>query len=381
VEAALSSFLSTISSDPLWLKLPNVRLVARCHPVPLIAAFGCFSFFELERLKNMATMLDEAIEHCRYVSYRDAEELAERLAMRLRQRFSREEISTFYFTTIPRGGHIVLGMLAYALDLRPDQLGDIGALLSERHNVPVVIVDDCAISGLRLQQYLKPAGDQQVVFASLLAPEGFREALMSREACIIDCLSAEVLPDLGPQRYGEGYAEWRGLQQSRMGDQGYWVGVASSFAFAWSEPQTKFWNAEARRFEAGWHLMPPHLCLKRHIADEKLQSEGHSAETEDNCTLLPQCSGPVSPDDRVLWTEIGCALAVARMPEDSGHYAPCFRLEGVAADMWRCVIEHGNLDDALAALAPRYDVDSVTLRADLVAFVADLENNGLLINR
>nr|WP_163503620.1 hypothetical protein [Halomonas socia] len=172
VETALSSLLSAIASDPLWEQLAGVRLVARAHPVPLIAAFGRFTPFERARLQNLSMLLVEAVDNYRYVDYQEAERLSACLAQRLLQRFSRDEISTFHFTAIPRGGHIVLGMLAYALDLEPWQLCDIDSALNERQPAAVVIVDDCAISGVRLQQYLRRANGQDVVFASLLAPRG-----------------------------------------------------------------------------------------------------------------------------------------------------------------------------------------------------------------
>ena len=380
MESALSSLLNTIDNNPLRLRLPNVRLIARCQPFPLIAAFGNFSAFELDRLRNLSVFLVEVLEHCRYVGYHDAEYLSECLAMKLRQRFKHEEISNFYFAPIPRGGHIVLGLLAYALDLRPEQLCHTDILLNERYDQPVVIVDDCAISGVRLQQYLENAGNHQVVFASLLAPKGFREAVMSRETCVIDCFCAESLRDLGVWRYGGGYADWLSQQQSRMGKHGYWTGVASHFSFAWSEPQSKFWNADAQRFEAGWNLMPAHLCLKRRIAVEKLQNDRPDAGAEDTCTLLLECPGPIRPADRVLWTEIDSAVAVARMPEDSGDTAPCFRLEGTAAEMWCYIVKHGTLEGAEAALLERYNVARSSLRHDLVGFVSELEKNKLLTN-
>ena len=55
-----------------------------------------------------------------------------------------------------------------------------------------------------------------------------------------------------------------------------------------------------------------------------------------------------------------------------------FTLTGVAADMWRCVVEHGNLDAAVASLLREYDVDPSMLRADLRGFVEDLLAQDLL---
>ena len=373
VEPALSSLLCAIASDPLWEQLAGVRLVARAHPAPLIAAFGRFTPFARARLQNLSTLLVQVIEHHRYVDYGDAERLSACLAQRLLQRFSRDEIRTFRFAAVPRGGHIVLGMLAYALDLEPDQLCDIDTGLSEHQPSPVVIVDDCAISGVRLQQYLRRANGQGIVFASLLAPAGFREALVSREGLVLECLSAETLDDLAPQRFGDGYAEWYRERTVQMGKYGYWVGVTPHFAFAWSEPQTKYWNADARRFEAGWRVMPAHLCLAhRHRRSASLMPE--------RISICNTPHGYLRLSDRVLWVEVEERVAVALMPKADKSDATCFCLEGSAAAMWRAGMASGTREAVVTELQRLYPVERHVLQRDLEGFIASLVSHGLAID-
>jgi hypothetical protein len=373
VKAALLSLLSAIGSDPLWERLSGARLVTRSHPVPLIAAFGHFSSFERARLHNLATLLTEALDNHRYVDYIEAERLSECLAEALVQRFSREALRGFRFAAIPRGGHIVLGMLAYALDLDPWQLCDIDSALSEGQAAPVVIVDDCAISGIRLQQHLRAAKEQDVVFASLLAPDGFRPALMAREKSVLDCLSAETLEDLGPRRYGEGYAEWQREREFLSQGQGVWVGVVSYFAFAWSEPQSKYWNADVQRFEPGWRLQPARHCL----AHRHRHSASWPLERISCCDAIHEW---LRLAERVLWVDIQGQVAVAMMPLAGEADASCFRLEGSAAAMWHAAMTCGSPDAAVTTLQRRYAIDRRVLQGDLQEFVSALKARGLVVN-
>jgi hypothetical protein len=58
--------------------------------------------------------------------------------------------------------------------------------------------------------------------------------------------------------------------------------------------------------------------------------------------------------------------------------AQSFELADVAADMWRAIVEHGNLEDVEKALAASYQVDGARLRDDLRGLVKDLREQGLL---
>ncbi|EPC04241.1 hypothetical protein L861_02690 [Litchfieldella anticariensis FP35 = DSM 16096] len=269
-------------------------------------------------------------------------------------------------------------MLSYILNLRPEQL------IAERSGggpdfEALVIVDDCALSGVRFRQFLGKIDDAKVIFCPLFAPAELCRAIEDAEPRVEACISAENLYDFAPERLGEGYSQWCAAQRERRGSYGYWDGIPEHIAFSWCEPQTKYWNTETERYEASWNLVPPQLCLKQRCSagNPELADEGGL----DGLTLVADGPGPLRVADRVLWTQIDSAIAVARMPEDAARTTPCFRLEGTAADMWRCVLEHGTLEGAESALLLRYDVEPVTLRHDLAAFVSDLENNGVLTRR
>jgi hypothetical protein len=55
-----------------------------------------------------------------------------------------------------------------------------------------------------------------------------------------------------------------------------------------------------------------------------------------------------------------------------------YALRGVGADMWRALVELGDLDHASASLCNRYAVDEAMLKRDLQAFARDLVGRGLL---
>ena len=54
-----------------------------------------------------------------------------------------------------------------------------------------------------------------------------------------------------------------------------------------------------------------------------------------------------------------------------------FGLDTVATDIWRLLQEGRSLDETMTELMGIYDVDEVTLRQDMEAFVTRLTENGL----
>jgi hypothetical protein len=175
---------------------------------------------------------------------------------------------------MPRGGFIVLGMLAYVLDLRPAQLAP-----SPPSDVPLVVTDDCAISGVRFSDMLDRCENRQVIFSHLYSHPDLRIAIERREPRVLACVSAQDLTDYAPAYYGDQYEAWRERWRQRP-NPGYWVGQPDHVCFAWNEPDTVFWNPVAQQAESAWRLLPPELCLKnrRKFAPEdarvQLQPEG-----------------------------------------------------------------------------------------------------------
>lgn len=351
---------AALASSPLWTEMPRSALVVRPDPEPLLGVVGDFDAAGRARLEGLRWQLQTFLPRLRYVSYERAEEDSLRLAELLVRRFGREALQEFRFTAIPRGGFIVLGMLAYALGLRHSQLEPPHPL-----DRPLVIVDDCALSGLRFGRFLEGVENRRVVFASLYSPPELRRAIEGRERREVTCLSAHDLRDHAPASLGEEYPPWRERWMERMDERGYWVGQPDHVCFAWNEPDIGIWNPVNVREESGWHLVPPDLCLKNRPAP---------GENPLPVQVQPGGRGPLKPSSRVLFGELENDLVIGNF--ETGE---SFVLEGVGADMWRAIVSYGNLDEVAEALSREYEVSATTLRRDLDGFAEDLLSRDLLV--
>ena len=188
------------------------------------------------RFKTEGSVLNRDCSQLQYVDYGRAEQICRILASRLVERFTKVELSRFHFAAIPRGGHIVLGLLAYILNLRPAQLAP-----PHPPDIPLVVVDDCSLTGARFRQFMKGCAHQRVVFVSLYSHPALRAAIESEELRVLACLSAKDLFDYAPDRLGHGYSAWQERWRSRLKGDGYWVGQVS-VCFAWNEPDRLLWN-------------------------------------------------------------------------------------------------------------------------------------------
>jgi hypothetical protein len=338
--------------------MEGAALVVRLHAKPLLALLGYFDDPQKAQIEALRWQLDHLLPRLRYVGYRQAEEDCERLAARLLDRFGRKELDGFQFRAIPRGGLIVLGMLAYILDLRPAQLQH-----SPPSDAPLVLTDDCAISGLRFSEVLAGCESQQVIFALLYAHPDLRIAIEQREPRVLACVSAQDLADHAPAYYGDEYEAWKERWRQRP-NPGYWIGQPDHVCFSWNEPDTVFWNPVAEQAETAWRLLPPELCLKHRRG---------LAPSDTRVQLQPEGKGPLRPSGKVVFGELEGRVVVANM--ETGQ---SFELVDTAADMWRAILEHGNLEDVEKTLAASYQVERARLRDDLRGLVEDLLEQGLL---
>lgn len=360
-EARLQALAGALSVSPLWAEMSRATLVVRAVPEPLLGVVGYFDAAGRARLEALRWQLEHLLPRLRYVDYPQAQQDCERLAAQILQRFRRDELRDFRFVAIPRGGFIVLGMLAYLLGLRRSQLEP-----PQDPDAPVVVVDDCALSGVRFEEFMRYLESPHVVFAHLYSSPELREAVEVREAGRVTCLSAHDLRDYAQERLGEQHPDWRRRWLERTDRRGYWVGQSEHVCFAWNEPDFGFWNPVTEREENGWRFVPPELCLKN-----RPTSDAHSVSVQ----FQPQGKGPLEPSDSVLFGEFEGQVAIGNLKTGESLV-----LEGVGADMWRVIVEYGNLEEAANALLEIYEVDDATLRADLRAFVEDLLSQGLLEN-
>jgi hypothetical protein len=305
-------------------------------------------------LEDLAASLRRARPSLRFMGYQDAEEAAERLAAILLDLLGPDRVTNSFFQPVPRGGLIVLGMLSYFLDLRHDQLPP-----AARDDRPLVIVDDIALTGVRLHEHLDRARTTGVVVAHLASHPELRTAV-ERDHRVDHCVAAVDLESLADGLGKEEAARLRRMWEERLDEERVWLGGPSAVGFAWSEPDRMVWSEDPNAVIEGWRLISPELCIE-------------------NRRLL----GPPALDRsaRAFW--FPDAIAVRR----STHYAEiCIldtetvvRLDGSAADMWGAL---GTLGDVTAAgryLATRYDAPVDVLTRDLGAFATTLVASGLLV--
>lgn len=361
IRTQIRALADAISVSPLWSDMPRATLVVRTAPEPLLGVIGYFDAAGRVRLESLRRQLERIPPRMHYVSYAQAEKDCECLAEKLLESFGRNELRDFRFVAIPRGGFIVLGMLAYILGLRRSQLEP-----PYSPEGPLVVVDDCAISGVRFGQFLDHFDNPHVIFAHLYSTPELREAIEGKESRRVSCVAAHDLRDHAPEHLGEEYSAWRKRWMDRVTPHGYWVGQPEQVCFAWNEPDYGFWNPVTEREESGWCFVPPEFCLKNRPVHGKkpisvqLQAEGN---------------GPLKPSSNVLFGELDGKIAIGNLETEES-----FLLEDVGADMWQAIVEYGNLERAAGALLKRYEVDDSTMRTDLREFAESLFSQGLLVN-
>ncbi len=311
---------------------------------------------DLARLAQLAAFLERARATVRYVDYRQAEADCELLAEKLLAALGADELASAHFVAVPRGGLVVLGILSYVLDLEPHQLRP-----APGAGAPVVLVDDCALTGARLHRELRQLGDRTVTVALLYAHPELRRALEEREPGVSQCLAARDLEDRAPEIYPDpGELErWREEWAQRLDGDRYWLGLADLVCFSWSEPDRLFWNPVTGKVEQGWRFLPAERCLKNR-ADRGLP---------------PKSGRPrlwrVDPSVVVGSFEGTLLLYLGATDE-------VFRLQGVAAEMWRALAAWGNRDDVIDHLRAEYAAERSRIAGDLESFVDSLLASGLL---
>ena len=311
---------------------------------------------DLARLQGLAEFLSRARAAVRYVDYRQAEADCELLGAKLRQAHSAAELASMQFVGVPRGGLVVLGMLSYVLDLEPRQLRP-----SAGSDAPLVLVDDCALTGSRLHRELRRLGDRPVTIALLYAHPDLRRGLVERQPTVRHCLAARALSDRAPELYPDPreLSRWRREWGAKLAGERYWLGLADLVCFSWSEPDRLFWNPVSRRVESGWRFLSGELCLGNRRSGD----------------LPPRAARPRRwrVDPTVVVGSFDDAVLLYR-----GRSDEVFRVAGVAAAIWQGLAAWGNAEDVLDHLRGEYEVEPGRLEEDLGRFVESLLAAGLL---
>lgn len=348
-----------LSSSPAWRQVPDATLVIRPGIRPMMAVLGRFDEAAKARVEALRWQLANVRPRLRYVSYQQAEESCEGLGTRLIERFGRQEVRSFGFRGVPRGGLIVLGMLAYRLDLRHSQLEP-----PHPPDRPLVIVDDCAITGVRFSRILMECKNPQVVFAHLYSHPDLRNAIQTRETRVLACLSAHDLFDHAPRKLGGDYPAWRETWLGRFGDSCYWIGQPDHLCFAWNEPDVTIWNPVTGEMEPGWRFGSPANCLK---------NQPLAGQSFLRLQVQPEGKGPLRPSAKVIFAEVEGQIVVA-----DADTKESFALTDVAAGIWRAIVEHGDFEQAVSRLLANYEVEEPILRDHSRSLVDELLARGLL---
>lgn len=374
-EGWLLAVARAIVSSPAWRELGRASLVVRTDPEPIVGALGRFDERSERRLRGLAIQLTEQLPHLAYWDYATAEEATRQLADRVRATVASRGAGRVRYRAVPRGGHVVLGMLAYLADADQDQLE-----LPVGPDDTVIVVDDVAISGSRLTRYLNAHPTwTDVVIATLAAPAGLAAA-MGHDRRVRSFLAARELAELPLQaRHGDDAARWRRRWRGRGGDDVRWVGRTEHVVFPWNEPDFGIWNDVTGRVERGWSLVPPEMCLKHRGSLATVTAAGHGDVPNDPAhailrTPVPPAGRELEPHANVVAGRLDDTVVVGATGWDR-----CIALEGVAATAWDAIALHGTASAAVASVTATYDVDPATARRDVSALIEGLLDAGAIV--
>ena len=339
-------------------------VVLRPDSSPHLAVLGWATPEVHDALEAAINLFVSSLSRLRPVNYTQAESDGAALAETLRGRLPEAFLDEAVFTALPRGGHIVLGMLSYALDLSPGQLSP-----QSRPEAPLVVVDDCFLTGHQAARFLEDRPSRsEVVLAGLYAHPDLRSAIEREHPAVRACVTARDLTDHAPDLYGDDYTGWKDRWASRLPETRYWIGVPDHLCFPWSEPDVGFWDPSTDSLAQGWRVAPPGHCLDRR------------SEASSPISVSTQQPPPPPPEDRALspgsdvfYAEVGNRTILAHGPSKT-----CVALDDPAADFWWALVEHGRIDDTRDALLSRYDVARDRLDTDLRDFVRTAVERDLL---
>ena len=338
-------------------------LVTRDDPDPVIAAIGRFDDADEAWLAAASQQLAATLPDVVWLDHAAVAAACRHLGAQLTDQYGRAATRGFRYTAVPRGGLIVLGTLAYILDLPHDRLSPPSTGPGRGiDDAPLVIVDDVAISGVRLSGFVTARPEARLVVATLHAHPDLRAAFLARHPRVEAFESASDLHDRAPAILGGQHGAWLERWRGRVGPDSIWIGQAERVVYPWNEPDVTVWNPVTQREEPGWGIVPPGRLLR--------QRPAASARV---ATMAP-ATGRLRPAADVVAGEIEGGIVVGRLGDGSAY-----RLEGIAADMWRALVCVGRSEEPEERLAAAYAVAATRVASDLADFAAELQGAGLLV--
>jgi hypothetical protein len=355
LEDAVVALAQAIALHPMWKELPHAMLVARTQPTPCLGVIGIIPPKSLGQIEIRQASLNQACHRLRYVSYAEATAACEALTERLIDTFGLQALRNFKFCGIPRGGLIVLGMLSYTLGLSHEQMAP-----PYPQNVPLVLVDDCALSGSRFARTRSQYPQHELIFAPLYAHPDLRRNLTAAEPQVLHCLSGQNLYDHGPNIMGTDYESWQTKNRARLAGQRYWLGLPDYLCFPWNEPDHLLWNPSAETLEQSWRILPSTHCLKNR--------PGASLTVN----RQPQCKGWLRPTAQTIFGTLDRQVMIGNLATGE-----TFGLSGKAAEYWSVLLETETLEDAIAILS-QHNSESI-VRKELTGLIDQLLSQNILV--
>jgi hypothetical protein len=354
IEQAVIALAQAIALHPMWKELPHGMLVTRTQPTPSLGIIGIIPPKTLEQINIQRASLNQVCQRLRYVSYAEATVACETLSDQLIHTFGLQSLRSFSFCGIPRGGLIVLGMLAYTLGLNHEQMSPPYPL-----DVPLVLVDDCALSGSRFTRTRSQYPQHNLIFAPLYSHPDLRHNLAEAEPQVLHCMSGENLQDHGTSMMGSEYDAWQTQNRAHLTGQRYWLGLTDYLCFPWNEPDYLLWNPFSEVLEKSWHVIPPTHCLKNR---PNPTLTGH---------YQPLLKGWLQPTPQTIFGTLDRQVLIGNLTTGE-----TFGLSGKAAEFWSVLLEAKTLEDAIATLAQHSPEASI--RKELTSLIDQLLNQNIL---
>jgi len=340
----------------------RATVVLRPDEEPKLAIAGWFSQAEAAHIRTAISWFVNALSRLRLVDYAQVESDCIRLGEALQDRLSDQFLEDASFVGIPRGGTAVLGLLSYVLGLDHSQISP-----PIDSAGPLVVVDDCFLSGARLGRFLDEHLSPSNVFATgLYAHPDLRAAVEREHPRIQACVTAQDLTDHAPAIYGDDYKAWKTRWENRETAPRYWTGISEHLCFPWNEPDYGFWNTETDQIEQAWTVVPPDRCL-----DTQLRSPANSWDFVQVQHSVPSAIG-VRPG--VFYATFRNRILIGKHKSDE-----CLDLNGTAANFWTALVTRESVSDAQAALRQKYDIGLERLTSDLRTFVDALVDRQILV--
>ena len=364
-EALVAAGGQIVNSSP-WLRTGASALVLRPGPEPLLVAFGDVSdagrrdFVRLQRRLALADSLGI------YVDYKQVEIDTARLAAKFLTRYSKAELLEYSYTAIPRGGIFVLGMLSYLLDLPRDRINN-----PRNRSDTLVVIDDCSLSGLRFKEFLKDIDNPHVVFCPLYSHPDLRARICEREHRVDAVISAVDLIDHANKIYGAEYEAWRERWENESGKETYWIGQPDYVAFPWGAPEVSFPEDSSPGDEPDWGFIPESRSLK----NSSLVTCGSTSSV---LQVQMEGQGPIRCAKDVVFADLGPESLILARCDRQADSGAAYLLENSTCMMFRALVENGSIEPVLSIVSEYYKTGLDTVRADLLSFLNELLEKGLM---